>query len=247
MLLMKSITTLLVLCIFLIVSCGGGPNPDRDAKQGLDSTNITDVQDANKAPDDQDVPGTGVEPIDLSEPLGEQATFKLGSYFFTPLDLDHLRQSAGGLSGRGLIKFDEDLKEIDSNFNFNLVFELEDGGSLTFHTHADADLKDGLEITFKRLDTQLLVEVTIRENTVDWSSFFDSFDASKRIEVSLDVHNSEPVTHMLFWSTGQLETFLDSGLDVSGAPGKPYGRNWGIQLKDSKILEVTKSSPRYEH
>ncbi len=203
-----------LLALVFAASCGGGPNPDRDALKNI--------------PVPQNVSGQKFSILSSEEGLN------FGD---------------GTLSGTGSVRFADDLGGVETAFNYSLVFSLEDDGELTLVSHSSTALTNGIEFTFKRIGSSLSVQAKAGSTTDDWSSFFAGVDASEKMKISIDVHNNEALTHVIFWNdlVSESAAILDSGADVDGSPGKGYGQNWGLKIKDAEVVSVRKGGARDAH
>lgn len=178
------------------------------------------------------------------------ASFNISGHSFTLLSTDEeLSLTGETLSGTGLIRFANDLGDVYTAFNYTLNFSLENQGELSLISHANSSLANGVEIIFKRSDSELLVFAKAGDVTDDWSSFFSDIDALGDIFISIDVHNNEALTHILVWNdlVSSDVVILDSGYDVAGGPGNGYGQSWGLRLKSAKVQSIEKGGPRVEH
>jgi len=158
-----------------------------------------------------------------------------------------LSSREGTLTGTGVLRFAKDLGAVETDFNYSLVFRLAEAGELSFVSHADPSLEMGVSVTFKRLGNELKVVATALDTTDDWTPFFKSIDASGDIKISVDVHNSEALTHFILWNDSNKQKLLDTAEDVDGGPGKGRGQNWGVRLVNAELLSLVKSDPRDAH
>lgn len=160
---------------------------------------------------------------------------------------DQLRFGNGILEGTGSIRFAEDLESFASNYNFELDFNLQEEGELSLVTHANRSLSNGVVVKFKRSDNVLSVYVTTAGITDDWSNFFSAIDANGRIKFSIDIHNNEPFTHLIFWDEITKTRLLNSAEDVDGVTGKGLGQEWGLILKNAVVSQTNKKPTRDKH
>ncbi len=196
----------------LLYSCGGGPNPDRDALNDISNNQIV---------------------------AGEKFEF------VSPKD--NLSFGNGTVSGQGSLRFAQSLESPQTNFNFNLLFELEDGAALTFVTHSNTLLGEGVEFKFQRLGAQLKFFVTSAGVTDDWTQFLSSLDVSQQVSLSLDVHNNEAFAHVVFWNHSTGVKLFDSSVNADGLAGRGQGPHWGMKLEGGKVFSVQKGPPRDDH
>lgn len=201
----------LFLLTIALSSCGGGPNPDRDA--------------LNAVPAEQNLSGSKFE--FLSSP-------------------ENLLIRYGVLSGHGKLRFAQDLESVDSSYNFFLHFTLNEGSDFSFVSHSDKDLNAGVTLHFKRKGEQLLVFVTSAGVTDDWSTYLSSVSASGDIQLSLDVHNNEGVSHIVLWDVVSGVKLFDSAA-VDGLAGRGQGQQWGVLLCDARVLNIRKGRPQNAH
>ncbi|NCN28081.1 hypothetical protein GW915_10940 [bacterium] len=185
---------------------------------------------------DQDL----VDGVPRSQSVGDEK-------FVTVDSSDQLEFGDGTLSGVGTVRFASDLESVASNYHYKLIFSLEEGTELTLHSHANADLANGLDIRFKRVGASLQVFGTASGVTDDWTSFFKDINATQAMAIGIDVHNDEPITHFIFWDNLSGAELLDSAKDVAGGPGKGYGQNWGLSLLNAFVNKVEKGEPRGGH
>jgi hypothetical protein len=159
----------------------------------------------------------------------------------------NLSFGSGTLAGTGSVRFADDLGSTATNSNFQLSFRLEDGGELSLVTHATQSLENGVVVRFKRSAAVLAAYVTTAGVTDDWSSYFSSLDARVPLNIAIDIHNDEPLTHLIFWNELTGAELLNSAEDVDGAAGKGFGQHWGLVLKNASVSQAKKSAPRDEH
>jgi len=197
---------------FLLVSCGGGPNPDRDALNDISNKQII-----------------GGEKFEFVSPQ------------------DNIAFGNGTVSGQGVVRFAQSLETAQSNFNFNLLFELEDGASFTFITHSKSQFEDGVEFKFHRVGSQLKFFVTSVGVTDDWSQFMTTLDVTQQVSLSLDVHNNEAFTHVVIWNHSSGVKLFDSSVNADGLAGRGQGPHWGLKIEGGKVLSVQKGPPKDAH
>lgn len=160
---------------------------------------------------------------------------------------ENLSFGSGTLAGSGSVRFAEDLGSPATNYNFELNFSLDDDGELSLVTHSDQALANGVVVKFKRTGAVLSAHVTTAGVTDDWSSFFSSLNASEPLSIAIDIHNDEPLTHLVFWNELTSTELLDSAEDVDGAAGKGFGQHWGLILNNASVSQSKKGPPRDEH
>lgn len=170
-------------------------------------------------------------------------TQNLNGEIFEVLSQESLNFGSGILAGTGSVRFAQDLESAASNFNFLLRFTLEDAGELSLVTHSNRALENGVVVNFKRTAEVLSVSISTANIAVDRSSFFSSLDASKPLNIAIDIHNDEAVTHTVFWN----ESTGDELLDFADNAGVGVGQNWGLILKNATVSQAEKAPPRDEH
>ena len=160
---------------------------------------------------------------------------------------DGLTFGDGALSGSGFVKLAKNLGSKASSYNFELSLSLDNGGELTFFSHASESLASGVEVKFRRNAALLSVTVTAAGITEDWSSFFTSINAANEMKLAIDVHNDEPLTHLIFWNDLTNTELLNSAEDVDGCPGKGVGQHWGLKLVNATVSSIQKGESRDAH
>ncbi len=160
---------------------------------------------------------------------------------------DYLTFGDGTLSGSGTIRFADSLGSTATNFNYEIVFSLEDGGEFTLVSHSNQSLTNGVELKFKRNAAILNVTATAAGMSEDWSSFFTDINATAEMKISIDVHNDEPLTHLVYWNNLTNAKLLDSADDVDGCPGKGMGQHWGLRLANASVSSIQRSDARDAH
>ncbi|WP_374029250.1 hypothetical protein [Bdellovibrio bacteriovorus] len=157
--------------------------------------------------------------------------------------------------GRGLMS--DSMTSIFSGANFEVSFELSDGGSFELYTFANSYLDMGLSFTFTRRGNQLLVFANWQSKTQDLSSKFAGVNAASTITMTLEVHNQETPAHVLMWNASRssqlniLNTIYNSANDsqslgYSGSPGNGISLSWGFRVENSRLLKASLSNPQ-EH
>ena len=162
---------------------------------------------------------------------------------------DFLEFGSGELSGKGSVRFAENLGEANSGHNFVLRFLLKEASSFKFVGYADKNLSQGVEVNFSRsaASTRLQVVTSANNTSADWSEFFKTIDATAEIAISLDIHNDEGAfAHLMFWNNANGALLLNSGEDVDGAPGKGNGIHWGLVLNGATVKETQKGEPKFK-
>lgn len=176
-----------------------------------------------------------------------QGDLRLQGDDFIPLSAsDQVRFESGALTGQGKVRAGSSLGQAESSHNMSLDFDLPRGSSMSLIMNADSQLESGIEMYFSRSAQtgQIVMKVRAAGTEVDWSEFFTHFPEGERIVFSVDVHNNHlNYAHLLFWKKRGESTFLDSGEDTEGAPGKGLGPHWGLALDGAKLYRIEKSEP----
>lgn len=222
--------TVMLLAVFTFtVSCSGGRNPDKEAA-------LAPAEKVAK------IGGIEFEIIDSADSAALPASIQISS--------------SNEISGTGLLVAREPLSDVKIGRHFTVRGGLTDGGSLRLTTFAirEADLlKNGFEIEISRVPGALGLKVIAKAGTTedDWSQFFSKLSPSEEFEIGVDIHNDENgEAHVLVWNlkdTATKEPIFDSAVDVNGAPGKGFGRQWAIHLTDAVLRQVSVGEPRDDH
>lgn len=152
----------------------------------------------------------------------------------------------------------DSLDAVASGANFEISFELEDGGEMSLYTFADVQLQNGIEVRFRREGHTLKVTGFAQGSSQEWSPRFASIDASQTITFTMDIHNSERPAHILVWSGGKnpalnhRNTIYNSAedsidLNYDNSPGNGFGRAWGFRTQNAKLINAVLSSPQDNH
>lgn len=158
--------------------------------------------------------------------------------------------------GRGLMT--EAPTSTNSAANFEVSFLIADQGTFTLTAFSDSKLEKGLNISFQRQGTTLVVTASAQGQTQDWSPRFASIDPAQEVTLSFDIHNNERPAHLLIWkgpknsSLNHRNTIYNSGEDsldlgYDASPGNGSGRFWGFQTINSQIIKAQISSPQDQH
>lgn len=142
--------------------------------------------------------------------------------------------------------------------NFDISFDLQDGGKFQLVTFSNSTLQNGFIITFERTGQILKVMASAQGQEQDWSPRFTTVDASQTLNFNLDIHNDEKPAHVLIWQ-GSKNSALDHtntlynsaedsvDLDYEASPGNGLGRQWGFILQQGQIHQAVLSSPQDGH
>lgn len=152
----------------------------------------------------------------------------------------------------------ESITTVAAGANFEVSFDIEDGGSFTLYTFANPDLQNGISIQFVRIQNSLKVFATAQGTVQDWSPRFASVDAAQTVTLTIDIHNNERPAHIMIWSglknsslnhRNTLYNSAEDSLDLNydNSPGNGFGRSWGAKLDNAKLHKATLSSPQDAH
>lgn len=164
-----------------------------------------------------------------------------------------LTQTSGDFQGSGTVRWNTPLSSAESDNNFRLKFQLNDGGSLTLIANADRRLQSGVEIKFQRNGADLSVIVTADGRSVDWGEAVREkgpLDPIQAMDVSVDIHNGathQDYAHVLFWKNDEIEHFFDGSEDADGVPGKGRGDVWGFRLENGSLQTPSVAAARDNH
>lgn len=156
------------------------------------------------------------------------------------------------LSGTGQVVFRDSLELFGQDSSHALSFLIQDGGSLVFSSYAESSLANGLEFVFKRTGRKLLVTLT-RAGTAgrDVSSAFQAVDASRVVDLQIDVHNSESPAHIVVWNGNEREFSDDNTLlnseDGDVSPGAGSGVLRGFTLINAVVFKSSVSEVKLDH
>ena len=152
-----------------------------------------------------------------------------------------------------------------SDAGYELLVELNDGGSVTLVSHAGAELQGGLEMRFTRRGSgrgSLQVSLTAGGRTVSTVNsvgidVFGNIDASRPLWLQVDVHNDEAgEAHVLAWDLSEgIDHFTgansilntDTNMKSNGSPGKGGGSRWGLILRQAVVKRANQGEGQYHH
>ena len=198
---------------------------------------------------------------DSSDSAGE-VTENFQGISYVGKDTTNLTANETSLSGTGKIGLNQPLGEINSESKIVASFYLEDAGSITFHTYADDNLENGLDIVFTRTGTELEVKMLADGSEVilfdeehsededhDHEEEHDGLDidASTVINLKIDVHNSETPAHIAFWQATRGEDVSNENLIFNSAdteegnhqaPGNGSGTFLGITFNKATLENI---------
>lgn len=152
----------------------------------------------------------------------------------------------------------ESITTVAAGANFEVSFDVEDGGIFTLYTFTNSDLQNGVSIQFARIQNSLKVLATAQGIVQDWSPRFVNVDASQTVTLTIDIHNNERPSHIIIWSglknsslnhRNTLYNSAEDSLDLNydNSPGNGLGRSWGVKLDKAKLHKATLSSPQDAH
>ena len=195
---------------------------------------------------------TGIA-ILTSTAFAAEASFN-GESVSTIGDASKLTLGATRVSGTGSILFANKLDAIGEDTSHALSFTLKEAGSLTFVAYADPSLGQGLEFVFTREGRTLKGLVRKSGDSVsvlDFSSELSNINASRVINLQIDVHNGEAPAHILVWDGLETNFVEDSALlnteETDASPGNGAGLRRGIILKDATLLKAFATEEKFQH
>ncbi len=230
----------------ILTGCGGGHNPDLAFEEGA-SYKMGACQ---------------VKEIIAS---GQESRLSFAS-------LDSVQGPQHSVEGFGELLFLCPLEQVQSQHSFELSFELEEGGSVTFVSFANGELQHGFEIEWRRQHEELVVQARSGGVEQNWSGpswaprfaegHFASVHASKPLQFTVDIHNWETPAHVLIWQglrKPQRQTphqaLFNSATDTlelknnypQSSPGNGQGRFWGLRLDGARITGANFGAPLAGH
>lgn len=176
-----------------------------------------------------------------------------------------LTSNGDRLQGTGTSIFRQPLEGMASDAGYEIILELNDGGSVTLVSHAGAELQGGVEIQFTRRGSgRGSLQVSLRANGRTLSTVnrfgidvFGNMDASRPVWLQVDVHNDEAgAAHLLAWDMSEgidhftsANALLDTETDLksNGSPGKGGGSRWGLILRQSVVRRANQGGGEYHH
>lgn len=191
--------------------------------------------------------------VSLPSAYAADASFN-GESISTLGDASNLTLSATRASGTGSFVFANKLDTIGESTSHALSFTLKEGGSLTFVAYADPSLGQGLEFVFTREGRALKSFVrTAGDNAsaLDFSAELANINASRVINLQIDVHNGESPAHLVIWDGLEDHFHEDNALlnteETRGSPGNGVGLRRGVVLKDATLLKAIASEAKFDH
>jgi hypothetical protein len=156
------------------------------------------------------------------------------------------------MAGTGKVVFRESLDAFGRDSSHALSFLIQEGGVLVFSSYAQAGLANGLDLVFKRNGRQLLVTLSKGGSAGrDVSGVFQSVDASRVVDLQVDIHNSENPAHILIWNGNEQDFSEDNALlnseDGGVSPGAGSGALRGFTLSNAVVFKSTVSEVKFDH
>ncbi len=189
--------------------------------------------------------GGGGNP-DKENRAGVTGNYRLGARELNVLNgADTLKFKDGMVEGTGTLRFADVLEKPDSANNYSLAFELAAGGSLSLVANADRELAGGIELRLSRPEGggPLQAEATAGSDKLPLENFFTAIDASKAVRLSFDLHNDHGENvHLIAWDEVAGAELLEDILR-----GKGYGVNWGLKLRNARVLSAERLAPKDKH
>jgi hypothetical protein len=171
-------------------------------------------------------------------------------------DVSQLKVSRLRASGLGAFVFNQSLTQsVGDSSSHALSFALSDGSSLEYVVYGDSKLESGLTVRFERQNKSLLVQLigpSALAQTVDVSKSFEWVDASRIIDLQMDVHNDESPTHVLIWD-GLERSFNEENAKFNSEEmelpsfGQSPGAFRGFVLNKATVFKAVTSEPKFKH
>ncbi|MCA2961689.1 MAG: hypothetical protein IOD12_15680 [Silvanigrellales bacterium] len=191
--------------------------------------------------------------VSLPSAFAADASFN-GEAISTLGDASKLTLTATRASGTGSFVFANKLDAIGEDTSHALSFTLKEGGSLTFVAYADPSLGQGLEFVFTREGRAL--KSFVRKagddaSALDFSAELSNVNASRVINLQIDVHDGESPAHLIVWDGLEGDFHDDNALlnteETGGSPGNGEGLRRGVVLKDATLLKAVVSKAKFHH
>jgi hypothetical protein len=159
------------------------------------------------------------------------------------------------ISGSGSFVFQKMLDSIGTDTSHALSFSLKEGGQLNFVTYSEPSLQQGISFVFSREGNflkALIVKNGELNTAIDVSSELANVNATRVINLQIDVHNEEAPAHILIWDGLESKFSEDSALvnseEISGgSPGNGLGFSRGFILRDATLLKAYATKNKFEH
>lgn len=167
-------------------------------------------------------------------------------------DLSFSKNSILG-TGRATVRIP--VNSTRSQQSYAVSFSVEDSGRFALVINSNEELQSGIELHFRRQESEFDVQLKLDEQTTNLSSLFSNLNASEPVNLIVDVHNNENPLHMIAW-TGEVtepttnNSVYDSIRDkkTKGAlQGNGRGSFWGFILDKSKITQAVVAEPKVLH
>ena len=193
-------------------------------------------------------------PLSTLSALAADASFN-GEVVSTVGDASKLAIASNRVTGSGSFVYQTKLDSIGPDSSHALSFSLKVGGQLSFVAYADPSLGQGLEFAFSREGSRLkalIIKDGDLASALDISSELSNINASRIINLQIDVHNSESPAHILVWDGLESEFSEDSALvnteEISGgSPGAGVGVRRGFVLREATLLKAVATAEKFQH
>lgn len=171
------------------------------------------------------------------------------------LNSPELNFSENSLQGNGRATVLIPLNSTRSQQSYAVSFSVEDSGRFALVINSNEELQSGIELHFRRQESEFDVQLKLAEQTTNLSSLFSNLNASEPVNLIVDVHNNESPLHMIAW-TGEVteptanNSVYDSIRDKKskGAlQGNGRGSFWGFIFDKSKITQAVVAEPKVLH
>jgi hypothetical protein len=169
---------------------------------------------------------------------------KLGTLGYVVVD-GSPQSSSNSIEGTGKVAFNDPIAE--DGKHFVLGFTLQDGGSVTLTSFADAQLAGGLSIQLSRAATTLSASFVGTDGNAVGTTVLAGIDAAQAVALAIDVHNDEAPAHVVIWKqAADLDEPLFNSEDDTAAPGNGTGRIWGLTLANASVSSAELAEPKAE-
>lgn len=174
---------------------------------------------------------------------------RIGSFKVDVLDRGTLNFKNSIVEGSGVLRFSEKInQDVQSQAKVSLAFELADGGSLTLVTYSDANLKNGVSVTFTRPkgtnQLRVVARADIQEIDLTNEGHFHEVDASEHMHLSVEIHNDHAdESELTFRNVEEDNELLFDTHSLAAKPGKGIGNSWGLVLASAHVEGVSLQEP----
>lgn len=178
----------------------------------------------------------------FSQSLQKGDSFRFSNRDFV-VEEGEFQQSEDSLFGSGVIVSLQHARSITSNLHFAFSAELMDeSSSVNFFSFATEDLSE--EISFRVSAGEILISGPQAEELLSRS-------LDLQFSYSLDIHNKEDPTHVIFWDgleagRGGVPRVWDSTLEGVRL-GAADGLYYGFILEDARLLYFSVEPPKAPH